>query len=439
MSTLRCVISNDFVQQVLSPLYWLAGVAITQVKGLAPDMSDKQQAVEGLSSMHKHIPEMTALTVKGVPLRCADFNTISRIPTLQHLIYICIYFEHGTFRQQQDRGNPYNIARAYLFAADGQRSPLEGLTNLVSLHIEEEIPNVHAEHLQSLSLLTQLTHLALHCPAQYDDETDHFVQPMTEPVYQALGGLPKLVSLQVDIGSPHMTLLKGLKALSITKCEPDWDFPCTFTSLTCLSEVLILTKGWCRTYDPFLALNNPLILSSVGYMPCVHKVTFCCQADPKVWTFLADLKNVVNLTLDHCDLSNEAFQALGRLTQLTSLDFTMSHTSRDIVDVPRSHAFDNLMHLSRLHGKFVSTRGSCHGYRLGVRLAAWYRLFSRSSIFQAIQDVQLSLCRIPEYSEWMSEFEDGDDMPRMSYAACSTCLRDVTPLSDLEDESTAAL
>ena len=72
-------------------------------------------------------------------------------------------------------------------------------------------------------------------------------------------------------------------------------------------------------------------------------------------------------------------------------------------------------------------------------LAAWYRVFSRSSIFEAIQDVQLSLCRIPEYSEWMSELEDGDDMPRMSYAACSNCLRDVTQLSDLEDESTAAL
>lgn len=312
--------------------------------------------------------------------------------------------------------------------------------NLVSLHIEEEIPNVHAEHLQSLSLLTQLTHLALHCPAQYDDETDHFVQPMTEPVYQALGGLPKLVSLQVDIGSPHMPLLKGLKALSITRCEPDWDFPCTFTSLTCLSELLILTEGWYRsTYNPCLALKNPLLLSSFGYMAYVQKATFCCQADSKVWTFLADLKSVVNLTLDHCFLSNEAFQALGHLTQLTSLDFTMSHTSRDIVHVPTTHAFDNLIHLSRLHGKFVSTRGSYHAYRLGVCLAVWYRVFSRSATFQAIQDVQLSLCRIPEHSEWMSELEDGDDMPRMSYAACSTCLRDVTQLSDLEDESTAAL
>ena len=434
---MRCVISTDFVQQMLSPLYWLAGVAITQVKGFAPEMQDKQQAVEGLSSMHKHMPEMTALTVKGVPLRCADFNTISRNPTLQHLIYICIYIEHGIFRQQQDRDNPYGITEAYLFAADGQRSPFEGLTNLVSLHIEEEIPNVHAEHLQSLSLLTQLTHLALHCPAQCD-ETDHFVQPMTEPVYQALGGLPKLISLQVDIGSPHMTLLKGLKALSITRCEPDWHFPCTFTSLTCLSQLLILTKGRYRMYDPFLALYNPLILSSFGYMPYVQKATFCCQADPKVWTFLADLKSVVNLTLDHCDLSNEAFQALGRLTQLTSLDFTMSHTSRDIVHVPASHAFDKLIHLSRLHGKFVSTREFCHGYRLDVCLAAWYRVFSKSSIFQAIRDVQLSLCRLPKYSEWVGELEDGDDMPRMSYAACSTCLRDVTQLSDLEDESTAA-
>ena len=85
--------------------------------------------------------------------------------------------------------------------------------------------------------------------------------------------------------------------------------------------------------------------------------------------------------------------------------------------VPPLHAFDNLVRLSRLHGRFVSTRGCGHEHRLGERLAAWYRVFSKSSTFQAIQDVQLSLCRIPKGSDWVHDFEVGDDTPRTSYAA----------------------
>ena len=122
---------------------------------------------------------------------------------------------------------------------------------------------MHAEHLQLLTLLTQLTHLALHCPTQQEG-TQHNDQSMTEPVYQALGGMPKLISLQVDTGSPHMAMLKGLKILSLTRCERDWHFPRTFTSLTCLSELLIFLRAGTVGMTPSWRLPNPFYCQASG-------------------------------------------------------------------------------------------------------------------------------------------------------------------------------
>jgi len=278
------------------------------VIGLAPKMEDKQHVSEALSTMHKHMPYMTSLNVQGLPLRCADLVNIGRILTLQHLTYICTYGKHYQGNQQAGRMVHFDITKDYLLAADEHLSPFAGLSNLISLHIEEEIPNVLPQHLQPISMLTQLTHLALHCAAR-EEGTQHIVQSMTESAYQALGSMQRLASLQMDIGSPHMTLLTGMKVLSVTKSEADWEFPLGFTTLTCLSE-LSLSGEMRRWY------NVQAPLSSVQLLPYIRKATFHFEADAPVWGFLADLGTVDDLTLQHCNLSNEAFQAVGHLTQL---------------------------------------------------------------------------------------------------------------------------
>ena len=297
-------------------------------------------------------------------------------------ICICTYREHYQDHQQEERVDYFDITKDYLLAAGEHLSPFAGLSNLVSLHIEEEIPNVLPEHLQPISVLTQLTHLALHCAAR-EEGTQRIVQSMTESVYQALGSMQRLSSLQVDIGSPHMTLLKGLKVLSVTKSEAGWEFPFGFTTLTNLSE-LSLSGESCRWSNPQIPL------SSVQFLPYICKATFHFEADSHIWGFLADLVTVNDLTLQHCNLSNEAFQAVGQLTQLTSLDFTMSRTFKGLVDIEALHALEKLVQLSKLHGKFVLRRNHVNEYRLSV----WHDGLSESPAFLSIPDVQLKLVQI---------------------------------------------
>ncbi len=192
--------------------------------------------MEALSTMHKHMPHMTSLIVRGLPLRCTDLVNIGRILTLQRLVYICTYGDHYQQDQQEGRVDHFDITKDHLLAADERMSPFAGLSNLAALRIEQEMPNVSPQHLQPISLLTRLTHLALYC-AVLEEGSQHPVQSMTESVYQALGSMQRLASLEVKIGSPHMTLLKGLKVLSVTKSKHDWEFPCGFTALTSLSEL----------------------------------------------------------------------------------------------------------------------------------------------------------------------------------------------------------
>ncbi len=380
-------------------------------------MEDTQHVSEALSTMHKHMPYMTSLNVQGLPLRCADLVNIGRILTLQHLTYICTYGKHYQSNQQAGRMVHFDVTKDYLLAADEHLSPFAGLSNLVSLHIEEEIPNVLPEHLQPISLLTQLTHLALHCAAR-EQGTQHIVQSMTESVYQALGSMQRLASLQVDIGSPHMTLLKGLKILSVTKSEADWEFPFGFTTLTSLSELSL--SGEMRRW------SNPQVpLSSVQLLPYIRKATFHFEADSHVWGFLADLVTVNDLTLQHCNLSNEAFQAVGQLTQLTSLDFTMSRTFKGVVDMEALNALENLVQLSKLHGKFVSRRNHVNEYRLSV----WREGLSKSPAFLSIPDVQLKLHRVPKYSDWSSDLDGDVSCASDDDRECKHCIKDLSQLS----------
>jgi len=382
-------------------------------------MVDKQHMTEALSTMHKHMPHMTSLIVRGLPLRCTNFVNIGRILTLQHLTYICTYGKHYQSNQQAGRMVHFDVTKDYLLAADEHLSPFAGLSNLVSLHIEEEIPNVLPEHLQPISLLTQLTHLALHCAAR-EQGTQHIVQSMTESVYQALGSMQRLASLQVDIGSPHMTLLKGLKILSVTKSEADWEFPFGFTTLTSLSELSL--SGEMRRW------SNPQVpLSSVQLLPYIRKATFHFEADSHVWGFLADLVTVNDLTLQHCNLSNEAFQAVGQLTQLTSLDFTMSRTFKGLVDIEALHALENLVQLSKLHGKFVSRRNHVNEYRLSV----WREGLSKSPAFLSIPDVQLKLHRVPKYSDWSSDLDGDVSCASDDDRECKHCIKDLSQLRSL--------
>jgi len=387
------------------------------VTGLAPKMEDKQYVSEALSTMHKHMPHMTSLNVQGLPLRCADLVNIGRILTLQHLTYICTYGKHYQGNQQAGRMVHFDITKDYLLAADEQLSPFAGLSNLVSLHIEEEIPNVLPEHLQPISLLTQLTHLALHCAAR-EEGTQHIVQSMTESVYQALGSMQRLASLQVDIGSPHMTLLTGLKILSVTKSEAYWEFPSGFTTLTSLSELSL--SGEMRRWSGVL-----VPLSSLQLLPYIRKATFHFEADAPVWGFLAYLGTVDDLTLQHCNLSNEAFEAVGHLTQLTSLDFTMSRTFKGVVDMEALNALENLVQLSKLHGKFVSRTRHLNEFHL----ADWYDTFSKSPAFLSIQDVQLKLHRVPRYSDWLSDLDGDVSCASDDDLDCKHCIEDLSELS----------
>lgn len=367
--------------------------------------------------MRKHMPHMTSLTVKGLPLRCADLVSIGTILTLQHLMNICTYGEHYQGHQQQERVEHFDITKDYLLAADEHLSPFAGLSNLVSLHIQEEIPNVLPDHLQPISLLTQLTHLALHYAAR-EEGTQRIVQSMTESVYQALGSMQRLVSLQVDIGSPHMTLLKGLKILSVTKSEADWEFPLGFTTLTSLSELSL--SGEMRRWS-----NIEVPLSSVQTLPYIRKATFHFEADAPVWGFLAYLGTVDDLTLQHCNLSNDAFQAVGQLSQLTSLDFTMSRTFKGVVDMEALHALEKLMQLSKLHGKFVSRLRHLNEFHL----ADWYDTFSESPAFLSIQDVELKLHRVPRYSDWLSDLDGDVSCASDADRECKHCMEDLSRLS----------
>jgi hypothetical protein len=370
---------------------------------------------EALSTMHKHMPHMTSLIVRGLPLRCTNFVNIGRILTLQRLVYMCPYGDHYQDDQQEGRVDHFDITKDHLLAADERMAPFAGLSNLAALRIEQEMPNVSPQHLQPISLLTQLTHLALHC-AVLEEGSQHPVQSMTESVYQALGSMQRLASLEVKIGSPHMTLLKGLKVLSVTKSKYDWEFPCGFTALTSLSE-LSLSWEWRRWSDVHVSL------SSVQFLPYICKATFHLQADSHVWGFLADLVTVNDLTLDHCNLSNMAFAAVGQLTQLTSLDFTMSRTFKEVVDMEALHALGKLVQLSKLHGKFVSRTGHLDEYRL----ADWYHSFSRSPAFLSIEDVQLKLHRVPRDGGWSSDLDE--DGSCASYDECKHCMQDMSQLS----------
>ena len=129
--------------QTTFSLWTFAGSVITR----AQTTRSNYDFSEGLATLHLHTPCITTLQVKGCSLQCSDFDKISRLCNLQHLTY-----NGRSGCNQRYRLENFDPNQHRLFAATGFKSPLEGLTNLVSLHIEEEIPNVTPEDLQPISL-----------------------------------------------------------------------------------------------------------------------------------------------------------------------------------------------------------------------------------------------------------------------------------------------
>lgn len=112
-----------------------AGHAITKATG---------HDSAGIATMHLHTPCLTTFTERGCSLQFSDFDKISRLCNLRHLTDVAT----GDPSRQEKlcELDSFDSRGHYLFAAPGFRSPLEGLTNLVSLHIEENIPNVTPQH-----------------------------------------------------------------------------------------------------------------------------------------------------------------------------------------------------------------------------------------------------------------------------------------------------
>ena len=166
------------------------GQTVTLAKGCHP---------AGLATMHLRMPGLVTLEARGCALQCKDFDAISQLSQLQHLTYVAGHFDPDDPNEQEDF-DPDQHARGF-------NSPLHGLTGLISLHIEEEIPNVTPQELQPISLLTQLTRLGLHTatykPATRSGSTDTpgIMSSMTSAVYRSIGCLPNLSSLSVDFPS----------------------------------------------------------------------------------------------------------------------------------------------------------------------------------------------------------------------------------------------
>lgn len=298
----------------------------------------------------------------------------------------------------------------YLFAAPGFRSPLEGLTNLVSLHIEENVPNVTPEHLQALSLLRCLSELKMHVafykPATRSTQKGGALESsMTSAVYRALSSLPSLSSLSVDAPSDHLTKLTGLQSLSFTRCHVDWNIHMDFSRLTQLTEVYV---G-----------HGRLTLHEVQNLQWLVKATF--SIDAVDWDFLRGLTTVRNLTLRRCRLSNVAFDCLTSLTQLTSLDFSIRYPINGGIDYDCLDNHSKLTCLASLHGRFASR----YRHESPQDLSMWVsKLPSLTAVPE--QELELKLHQVPRYSDCMSDFDgsvscvSGDDCEN-----CTSLLRDL--------------
>ena len=111
---------------------------------------------EGIATLHLHTPCITTLEIKGCSLQCSDLDKTSRLSNLQHLTY------------DATGGNSYDCYRLknfdpnqhHLFAARGFKSPLKGLSNLVSLHIEEDIRYGHKSPREPSKWVSELSLLA---------------------------------------------------------------------------------------------------------------------------------------------------------------------------------------------------------------------------------------------------------------------------------------
>lgn len=359
---------------------------------------DNGEAVQALETIPQHMPGITSLLLDTVPLKYKHMRQISQLPNLQSLVY------SGAGPQGF---NAFDPGQDCLFSATGQRSPFEGLTNLVLLHIDTRTPNVPAADLLPMTHLARLTHLGLHCAAFQRISHTHeratgidrgyeIVNPLNEATYQVIASLPKLTSLSVDVASPYMTQLTGLQRLSLDRSEPNWQAPQAFSSLSSLTRLWIKSKP--QFHNPLLAMMQPdpgVTISGLSHFPYVLDARFVFDAPPDVWRCLQDLSSVQSLTLDHCNLSNQAFEAIQDLHQLTSLRFTMSKPIRDGVDAYALYGLSTLTKLTHLHGKFVSRYKAEDPYSL----YAWVNELPCI----ATDAVVLKWHQVPRDSDWMSD------------------------------------
>ena len=221
---------------------------------------------------------------------------------------------------------------------------------------------------------------------------------MTSAVYRSLGCLPNLSCLSVDFPSDHITKLQGLQSLKLNRCGVDWEVSKKFSCLTNLTELYI---G-----------NGRMTLSNVHNLPWLAKATFSINATN--WEFLSGLTTVRDLTLKHCRLSNVAFGRLTNMTQLTSLNFTMSYPIKGGLDYECLDHLSTLTSLVKLHGKFVSRYGAEDPYAL----CDWFCCSPLADTI-AEHNVGLKLHQVPRDSDWMSEF-DGS-VSCVSGEECENC------------------
>lgn len=155
-----------------------------------------------------------------------------------------------------------------------------------------------------------------------------------------------------------------------------------FSRLTKLTEVYVGHGG--------------LTLHEVQNLQWLIKATF--SIDAVHWGFLRGLTTVRNLALRRCRLSNAAFDCLTSLTQLTSLDFSMSYPINGGIDYD---CIDNLSTcLASLHGSCASR----YRHESLQDLSMWVsKLPSLTAAPE--QELELKLHHVLRCSDWMSDFD----------------------------------
>ena len=196
-------------------------------------------------------------------------------------------------------GHKYDAGQHRLFAASGFRSPLESLTNLVSLLIDEELLNITPAELQPISLVSLLNGPTLLTPTTRakvgEKGKGRVASSLNADVYEALAHLPQLQALSTGWPPDQISKLQALQSLSIQKHTSLWHVPNTFPRMTNLVG-LYVQRAKATVLD-------------VPYLPFLQKITFGSQVGNLCFLALNDNINAhasSNLACDECELGNKA-------------------------------------------------------------------------------------------------------------------------------------